>query len=130
MQKIRTGDEGLRAVLAHWLHGCSTANSLDEALAQRAQLGDGQVIFIASGHAVTAHSVSFYAQDSEQSGLLARAQEIEQLDKALRAQQLLVEDAQTTLARADHAYQQASAGLVSARRQAQQAQQAAHDSQV
>jgi chromosome segregation protein len=30
--------------------------------------------------------VSFYAPDSEQAGLLARAQEIEHLDKQLRAQ--------------------------------------------
>jgi chromosome segregation protein len=40
------------------------------------------VIYVPSGHAVSAHSVSFYAQDSEQSGLLARAQEIEHLDKS------------------------------------------------
>ncbi len=130
IDKIRTGDEGLKAVLAHWLHGCLTAASLEEALARRSQLPDGQSIYVASGHAVTAHSVAFYAQDSEQSGLLARAQEIEQLDKALRAQQLLVENAQTALARADHAYHQASAALIGARREAQQARQAAHDSQV
>ncbi len=85
--KFCTGDEGLAGCSADWLHGCSTANSLDEALAQRAQLGDGQVIFYRLlRHAVTAHSVSFYAKDSEQSGLLAGAQEREQLDKALRAQ--------------------------------------------
>jgi chromosome segregation protein len=35
--------------------------------------------------------VSFYAQDSEQAGLLARAQEIENLDKQLRAQALISE---------------------------------------
>ena len=43
------------------------------------------------GHAVSAHSVDFYAPDSEQAGLLARAQEIENLEKQLRAQVLISE---------------------------------------
>src|SRR5690606_16917806 len=32
---LRINDAGLQAVLAHWLHGCCTADSLEEALAQR-----------------------------------------------------------------------------------------------
>ncbi len=130
IDKIRVGDEGLRSVLAHWLQGCRVAESLDAALAQRSSLPAGASLYVASGHVVTAHSVGFYAPDSEQSGLLARAQEIEQLDKALRAQQLLVENAQTALARADSAWGQASGQLVSTRRTAQEAQQQAHDLQV
>jgi hypothetical protein len=51
----------------------------DEALAKRSSLQPGQVIYVPSGHAISAHSVSFYAQDNEQAGLLARAQEIENL---------------------------------------------------
>ena len=34
------------------------------------------------GHAVSQFAVAFYAPDSEQAGLLARAQEIENLDRA------------------------------------------------
>jgi chromosome segregation protein len=55
------------------------------------------VIYVKTGHAVTAHSVSFYAQDSEQAGLLARAQEIENLDKQLKAQALIAEEARSAL---------------------------------
>ncbi|HAU56485.1 MAG TPA: chromosome segregation protein SMC, partial [Comamonadaceae bacterium] len=80
---LRIHDAGLHAVLSDWLHGCYTAPTLDEALAKRDQLQVGEAIYIPGGHAVTAHSVGFYAQDSEQSGLLARAQEIEHLDKEL-----------------------------------------------
>jgi hypothetical protein len=58
-------------------------------MARASKLQAGEVIYVKSGHAVTAHSVSFYAQDSEQAGLLARAQEIENLDKQLRAQALI-----------------------------------------
>ena len=72
-----------------WPTGCTAATPrrrLDDALAAREHLQPGEVIYVKGGHAVTAHSVSFYAPDSEQAGLLARAQEIENLEKGLRAQ--------------------------------------------
>jgi chromosome segregation protein len=62
--------------------------------------------------------VSFYAQDSEQAGLLARQQEIENLEKQLRAQALIAEEARSALVRAEAAYTDASQRLVSARREA------------
>ena len=83
-----------------------------------------------SGHAVTAHSVSFYAQDSEQAGLLARQQEIENLEKQLRAQALIAEEARSALVRAEAAYTDASQRLVSARREAAETQTRAHELQV
>jgi len=127
---LRVHDAGLRAVLVDWLQGCYTAPSRDEALAQRAQLQPGEAFYVASGHAVGAHSLSFYAQDSEQSGLLARAQEIEHLEKELRAQALIAEEARTTLVRAEAAYADASQRLVAARREATEAQGRAHERQV
>ena len=130
MDWLRISDAGLKALLADWLHGCFTADSLDEALAQRAQLQPGQCIYVASGHAVSAHGVSFYAPDSEQSGLLARAQEIDNLDKQVKAQVLLTEQARAALVRAEAAYTDASQRLVSARREAGEARTRAHELQV
>nr|MBP7325504.1 chromosome segregation protein SMC [Alicycliphilus sp.] len=127
---LRVDNSGLRAVLVDWLHGCFTAQTLDEALDRRAQLQPGQAIYVAAGHAVAAHSLSFFAQDSEQSGLLARAQEIEHLEKELRAQQLIAEEARTALVRAEAAYADASQRLVAARREASEAQGRAHELQV
>ncbi|WP_406625552.1 chromosome segregation protein SMC [Acidovorax sp. SDU_ACID1] len=127
---LRVHDAGLRAVLAGWLQGCYTAQSLDDALARRAQLQPGEAVYVASGHAVDAYSVSFYAQDSEQSGLLARAQEIEHLEKELRAQALIAEEARTALVRAEAAYADASQRLVAARREATESQGRAHELQV
>ncbi|CAB5680063.1 Chromosome partition protein Smc [Comamonas aquatica] len=127
---LRVTDAGLKAVLCEWLAGCYTAASLDEALSHRAQLRPGNTIYVPTGHAVTAHSVSFYAQDSEQSGLLARAQEIEHLEKELRAQALISEETRTALAKAEAAYGDASQRLVSARREASEAKQSAHELQV
>ena len=64
-----------QALLANWLHGCLSAPTLEDALSARDRLAPGETVFVASGHAVTAHSVSFYAPDSEQAGLLSREQD-------------------------------------------------------
>lgn len=127
---LRLNDAGQKALLAEWLHGCYTAGSFDEALAARARLQPGEAIYVASGHAVTAHSVSFYAQDSEQAGLLARQQEIENLEKQVRAQALMAEEARSALVRAEAAFTDASQRLVGARREAADTQSRSHELQV
>ena len=127
---LRLNDAGQKALLTDWLSGCFTASNLDEALAKRSSLQPGQVIYVPSGHAISAHSVSFYAQDSEQSGLLARAQEIENLDKSTKAQALISDEARHALVRAEAAYSDASQRLVSIRNEATAAQTNAHALQV
>ncbi|MEO7105655.1 MAG: chromosome segregation protein SMC, partial [Rhodoferax sp.] len=127
---LRINDAGQKAVFTEWLHGCYTANHFEDALAQRDKLQPGESIYLKSGHVVTAHSVSFYAQDSEQAGLLARAQEIENLEKDLRAQAMIAEEARAALVRAEAAYADASQRLVSVRREATESQTQAHALQV
>ncbi|MDP1654816.1 MAG: chromosome segregation protein SMC [Hylemonella sp.] len=127
---LRVNDAGLKAVLVDWLQGCYVAQSFEDALAQRAQLQPGETLYVKTGHAVSAHSVSFYAQDSEQAGLLARAQEIENLEKQLRAQSLIVDEARSALIRAEAAYADASQRLVTARREASESQSRSHELQV
>ncbi|MEJ8809554.1 chromosome segregation protein SMC [Variovorax ureilyticus] len=127
---LRLSDAGQQALFEEWLHGCFTAQTLEEALAQREQLQAGQAIYVKSGHAVTAHSVSFYAQDSEQAGLLARQQEMENLERQLRAQTLIAEESRTALSRAESAYADAAQRLVTARREATDTQSRAHELQV
>ena len=127
---LRINDAGHKAVLADWLQGCYTANNFEDALAQREKLQAGERIYVKSGHVVTAYSVGFYAQDSEQAGLLARAQEIESLEKELRAQVLIADEARTALARAEAAYADNAQRLTAARSQAAQVQSSAHALQV
>ncbi len=127
---LRLGDAGQKALLVDWLHGCYTAPSFEDALAGRNQLQPGEVIYVKSGHAVSAHSVIFYAPDSEQAGLLARAQEIENLERQLRAQALISEEARSALVRAEAAYSDASQRLIAARRDAAESQTRAHELQV
>jgi chromosome segregation protein len=127
---LRLNDAGQKALLCDWLHGCYTAATLEDALAARDKLQPGETIYVKSGHAVAAHSVSFYAQDSEQAGLLARQQEIENLEKQLRAQALIAEEARSALVRAEAAYTDASQRLTAARREAAETQSRAHELQV
>ncbi len=127
---LRINDAGQKAVLVDWLQGCYTASSFDDALAQRDKLQHGECIYVKSGHMVTAHSVSFYAQDSEQAGLLARAQEIENLEKELRAQSLIADESRAALVRAEAAYAESAQRLVGVRREAAEAQNRSHELQV
>ena len=127
---LRLNDAGLKALLGDWLAGVFTAATLDEALAARAGLKHGEVIMTREGHAVSAFAVSFYAPDSEQAGLLARAQEIENLERQLRAQVLIAEEARGSLIRAEAAYTDAAQRLVGARREAGETQTRAHRLQV
>ena len=127
---LRVNEAGQKAVLTDWLQGCYTASSFEDALAQRDKLQGGESIYVKSGHVVTAHSVSFYAQDSEQAGLLARAQEIENLEKQLRAQQLIADESRVALSRAESAYAESAQRLVGVRREAAETQSRAHELQV
>ncbi|MEK8052082.1 chromosome segregation protein SMC [Ideonella sp. DXS22W] len=124
------GDDGLKALLNDWLEGVYTAPTLDEALAQRGQLTHGEVIMTPQGHAVSQHAVAFYAPDSEQAGMLARAQEIENLERQIKAQALLADEAKAALVRLEAAYTDAQQRLVSARREATETQTRAHQLQV
>ncbi len=124
--RLQLGDASLKALLADWLEGIYTADSMDAALAARSQLTHGEVIMTREGHAVSQHAVAFYAPDSEQAGLLARAQEIENLDRRQRAQQLIADETRSASVRLDAAYTDASQRLAGVRREAAEAQQRAH----
>ena len=133
-EQLRMGhqpdDEALKTLLSDWLEGVYTAASLDEALAQRSLLTHGEVIMTRDGHAVSNFAVAFYAPDSEQSGLLARAQEIENLDRQQRAQALISEAARTALVRIEAACTDVNQRLAIARREATETQTRAHQLQV
>jgi chromosome segregation protein len=127
---VRHSTGGLGAVLDDWLQGCYTAQTMAEALAARDRLAAHETIYLPSGHAVGRHSISFYAQDSEQSGLLARAQEIENLELQNKAQHLIVNECRAGLVRSEAAYSEAAQALTLARSSAAAAQSRAHDQQV
>ena len=121
---------GLNALLGDWLEGVYTAASIGDALAVRSQLTHGEVIMTREGHAVSPYAVSFYAPDSEQAGLLARAQEIENLDRQQRAQALINDDTKSRSVRLEAAYTEASLRLQGTRKEAVESQNRGHQLQV
>ncbi|MEO8527142.1 MAG: chromosome segregation protein SMC, partial [Caldimonas sp.] len=127
---LHLGDAGLVALLGDWLEGVYTATDLDAALAARSSLTHGEVIMTREGHAVSQFAVTFYAPDSQQAGLLARAQEIENLEKQTRAQAILLDEAKSRLVRAEAESSEAAERLAASRRDAAAAQSAAHEQQV
>ena len=128
--RLRLGEGALQVLLEDWLEGVYTADSLDEAIALRPRLTHGEVIMTRDGHAVSQFAVAFYAPDTEQAGMLARAQEIENLEAARRAQALIADEARAALVRAEAAYTGASAQLAQGRREAADAQTRAHQLHV
>jgi chromosome segregation protein len=127
---LRVSDPGLVALLNDWLEGVYTAATVEEALALRSRLTHGELILTPAGHAVSAYAVSFHAPDSEQAGLLARAQEIENLETQVRAQALMADEARSALVRAEAAYTDAAQRLAGARRDGADSQTRAHQLQV
>lgn len=127
---LRIDDPGLRAVLGDWLANAFVADDLSQALAARTQLPDGGCFVVQAGHLVTRVGVQLYAADSEQAGMLARQQEIDNLGREVRAQALLADEARGTAVRAEAAHTQATQALTDARAQVERATQQVHALQL
>ncbi|HEX2540547.1 MAG TPA: chromosome segregation protein SMC [Caldimonas sp.] len=127
---LHLGDSSLAALLGDWLEGVYTADDFDSALAARSTLAHGEIIMTREGHSVSQFAVSFYAPDSEQAGLLARAQEIENLERQTRAQAHIADDARVQLGRAEAASVEAAAQLAAAQRDAARQQSLGHQQHV
>ena len=83
-----------------WLHNVFIVEDAAAAFAERARLPAGACLVTRQGHVVGKLSVRFYAADSEQDGMLARQQEIDNLGRQLRAQQMLADEARQRSVRA------------------------------
>jgi chromosome segregation protein len=81
--RVRSGDPAVRGVLADWLGAVRTAGSLAEALARRDALADGDLVVTPGGDLVTRSSVTFFAPDQGEHGLLERQREIEALAEGI-----------------------------------------------
>jgi len=127
---LRITDPDLRTLLSDWLRDVYTADDVAQAVAARASLPPGGVFVVQSGHLVDAHSVRFYAPDSEQAGMLARQQEIENLQREIKAAQLMCDEARAAVARAEAAWQQVSQALAPARQRVSEVTRRLHDIQL
>ncbi|MYM81212.1 chromosome segregation protein SMC [Duganella sp. FT50W] len=127
---LKLNDPGLRGLLQDWLHNVYFAEDTAEAFNDRAKLPAGGSIITRQGHVVTQSSVRFYAADSEQDGMLGRQQEIDNITKQLRAQQMLADEARTRAVRADAAVSDLSRRVTEYRAKLQSLQQSVHTLQL
>ena len=82
-QRVRAAKPELAGVLHDWLGNVLTAETLAEALQQREQLPLGAAIVTRGGDLVTRGSVTFFAPDKSEHGLLERQREIENLAEGI-----------------------------------------------
>src|SRR5690606_12255479 len=127
---LRVNEAELRTLLHDWLAGVYVCDTLAQAMALRGELAPGHTLVVAEGHVVDRHSIRFYAADSEQAGLLARRQEIEHLQHDIKAQQLIADEAQAKVVRAEAAWQQASQAIGPARLRVSEITRRLHDVQL
>ena len=124
------GAPRVSAVLQEWLDNIYIADSLEDALHRREKLPAGGALVTQQGHLVSRVGVQLYAADSEQAGMLARAQEMEGLEKQLRAQRLIQSELQGELDQCIANYQAAHQTAEQTRINAEHAVQEAHGFEV
>ncbi len=83
--RVRSEESAVQIVLNDWLGQVRTAETLADALAQRAGLAPGQQVVTRGGDLVSAASVTFFAPDKSEHGLLERQREIETLGEGIAA---------------------------------------------
>ncbi len=127
---LQLNDPGLRALLQDWLHNVFVTDDTAAAFVVRAKLPAGGYFVTRQGHVISKSSVRFYASDSEQDGMLGRQQEIDNITKQLRAQQMLADEARARSVRADAAVTQSAQRLQEVRQRVGQLTQSAHALQI
>jgi chromosome segregation protein len=130
LEWVHARDAALQTILQVWLRDVYVAGDLTEALSRRAELSDGAAWVVAAGHVVTRHAVRFYAAESEQTGLLARRQQIDNLARELKAAQLIVDEAVDAHARADAEVRSLTAELQPARQRIGELMRAQHEAEL
>ncbi|MDB5777079.1 MAG: Chromosome segregation protein, partial [Herbaspirillum sp.] len=127
---LQLNDPGLRALMQDWLHNVFVADDVAGAFADRSKLPQGGSFVTVQGHLVGQSGVRFYAADSEQDGMLARQQEIDNTAKQQRAQQMLLDEARTRAVRAEAQLTHAAQGLQELRARVNGYTQAVHGLQI
>jgi chromosome segregation protein len=130
LNRIRCDDAKLAAILADWLGEVHTAPTLSAALARRAELSASASCVTPGGDIVSRQSVTLFAPDAGEHGLLERQREIEELGGLIEQRDELVEEAQAKLADVEARMLDAQNALQEARKHLDDLQNRAHAIQV
>lgn len=127
---VQTSDPSLKVLIGDWLGQVFVAASFAQALDSVDQLPAGGCWVVQAGHLIDRHGVRFYAPESEQAGMLARQQEIENLRREVKAQHLIAEQTRTAMAQAQTYWQHASQAVGPARQRVTEMTQRLHGLQL
>ncbi len=127
---LQLNDAGVRGLMQDWLHQVYASDDVANAFQNRDKLPLGACFITKQGHVISKTSVRFYAADSEQDGVLARQQEIDNISKQSRAQQMLADESKTRTVRAESAYTQAAQSLQELRQRVTSLTQTVHSLQI
>ena len=130
IERVRIADANLRGLLGEWLAGMYAVDAVDDAFARRSQLPQRALFVTRDGHMVGRQTVSFHAADSEQAGMLARQNEIDNLQLTIKAKHLHLDQARAAAARTESALSRLSAQLGEIRPAAHSARQRLHELQL
>jgi len=130
LAKIRCDDARYAAVLSDWLAGVKTAADLSVALARRELLKGSDCFVTPGGDVVYRQSLTLFAPDAAEHGLLERQREIEELAALIERREARVEQEQARLAEIEARMDDARNGQQEARKHLDDLQERAHAIQV
>ncbi len=130
LARIRCDDVRVMVVLADWLGEVLTAPDLAYALARRGELDAGACYVTAGGDVVARQSVTLFAPDATEHGLLERQREIEQLSALMTQLDARVEREQARMGEIETLIEETQSALHEARQELDERQEQAHAIQV
>ena len=130
LARIRCDDPKLASILADWLGQVYTASDLASALARRDSLTGSDCCVTPGGDVVTRQSVTLFAPDAAEHGLLERQREIEELGGLIEQREERVAQEQARLAEIETRMEDAQNALAESRKQLNDLQERAHAIQV
>ena len=124
--RIVVKDLALVGVLQEWLVNVFVIDSVVDGLSRRQDLPIGGVFVAKSGHIISRVGIQLYAEDNEQSGLIARAKEIESLELQIKSEQIILDESQSEHSKMQSQYQTAHQQAINDRLAAEQTVKDAH----
>ncbi len=130
MTRVRCDEQKLAAILADWLGEVFTAADLASALARRDSLSGTACCVTPGGDVVSRQSITLFAPDAAEHGLLERQREIDQLGVLIVQREVRVEQEQARLAEIEARLVDAQNALQESRKELNDLQEQAHAIQV
>ncbi|MGH8746708.1 MAG: chromosome segregation protein SMC, partial [Burkholderiales bacterium] len=127
--KVHAADTAVAGALEDWLSGIYAVEGTPEAR-EREQLSRGFVLVNRAGHQFTRHTLSLYAPDASDAGLLARQGEIEALEAHLRELNSRLAEERGALAEVEAELTERQSALERARTAISTHQTERHDRQI